>query len=480
MNNLATALLDTAAAVTEFGVCAEDFDRLSDEQIVELNRAIAECERRLGSYRTHAAGQLARRSRRDLGHAGLAARNGFSSPEKLLQEVTKSSGREAAQLVTIGRLLDEADAATKLIDDGVTTIGGEPVTIPWQAPIAAAVAAGTLSVGCGDALRRGLGIPTELVTPDVLRGLAELLIAEKADLSADRLFKAARLERDLIDAEGIAARQKELYERGGIRLFPKPDGMWQLTGQLDPESAAILSTALDPFTSPRRGGPRFTRPEDVARAKAIVDDPRSTERLALDGLLELVRLGTALDPQIMHPKMRTLVKIITTVDSAEGTGFGVLEANGERVSTDAVERALCEGDSIEVTMARDGNPLDLGRTARLYNQRQREALATRDGGCLWPGCDRPPAFTEAHHTRQWKRDRGRTDVADGCLLCRFHHLQLHSNGWEIQRRDGAGGAADAGGGFWLIPPRTVDADQTPIPLESKNPLVQHLRRGRAG
>ena len=486
MDNLADALLDTATAVTGFGVCAEDFDRLSDEQVVELNRAIAECERRLGSYKTHAAGQLARRSRRDLGHAGLAARNGFSSPEKMLQDVTKSSGREAAQLVTIGRLLDEADAATKLIDDGVTTIGGEPVTIPWQAPIAAAVARGTLSVECGDALRRGLGTPTELVTPDVLRRLAEQLIAEKPDLSADRLFKAARLERDLVDAEGIAARQKELYERGGIRLFPKPDGMWQLTGQLDPESAAILSTALDPFTSPRRGGPRFIDPDDVARAQAIVDDPRTTERLALDGLLELVRLGTALDPQIMHPKMRTLVKIVTTVDTAEGltgdsgcgteAGFGILEANGEPVPAGAVDRALCEGDSIEVVMTPGGTPLDLGRTARLYNQRQGAALATRDGGCLGPGCERPPAFTAAHHTRQWKRDRGRTDVADGCLLCRFHHLQLHSNGWEIQRRDGVGGES----GFWLIPPLTIDRDQTPIPLESKSSLMQHLRRGRAG
>lgn len=492
MSNLATALLETATAVAGFGASSEDFDRLSDEQVVDLNRAIAECERRLGSYKTHAAAQLARRSRRDLGHDGLAARNGFSSPEKMLQDVTKATGREAAQLVAIGRLLDETDAATKLIDDGVMSLGGEPVVVPWQAPIAEAVALGALSVECGDALRRGLGNPTELVGPEILRALAERLVAEKADLSADRLFKAARLERDLIDVEGIRARQQELYERGGIRLFPKPDGMWQLTGQLDPESAAILSTALDPFTSPRRGGPRFTDPDDAARAQAIVDDPRSTERLALDGLLELVRLGASLDPQKMHPKLRTLVKIVTTVDTAEGevvglvgdsgcgagsgAGFGILEANGEPVPASVIDRALCEGDSIEIIMTPNGTPLDLGRTTRLYSQRQREALAARDGGCLWPGCDRPPAFTEAHHTRQWKRDRGRTDVADGCLLCRFHHLQLHNKGWEIERRIDAAGKS----GFWLIPPRGIDGDRTPIQLESKSALMQHLRRRRTG
>lgn len=496
MDNLAAPLLDTAAAVAAFGVRSEDFDRLDDDQIVELTRAIAACERRLGSYKTHAAAQLARRSRRDLGHTGLAARNGFSTPEKMLQEVTKATGREAAQLVAIGRLLDETDAAAKLLDDGVTTFGGEPVVVPWQAPIAEAVARGALSMECGDALRRGLGTPTELVSADILRGLAERLVAEKGDLSADRLFKAARLERDLVDVEGIRARQQELYERGGIRLFPKPDGMWQLTGQLDPESAAILSSALDPFTSPRRGGPRFIDPDDVARAQAIVDDPRTTERLALDGLLELVRLGASLDPQKMHPKMRTLVKIVTTVDVAErstgdlgrgtergpgcgtgdGVGFGILEANGEPVPASVIDRALCEGDSIEIIMTPNGTPLDLGRTARLYSQRQREALAARDGGCLWPGCDRPPGFAEAHHTRQWKRDRGRTDVADGVLLCRFHHLQLHNKGWEIERRVDAGGES----GFWLIPPLEVDRDRTAIQLESKSALMLRLARNRAG
>lgn len=480
MNNLATALLDAANAVTGFGACAEDFSRLGDEQVVAFNEAIAECERRLGSYKTHAAGQLARRSRRDLGHSGLAARNGFSSPEKMLQEVTKSSGREAAQLVAMGRLLDETDAATKLIDDGVTDLGGESIVVPWQAPIAAAVAEGVLSVDCGDALRRGLGSPTELVTPDVLRGLAGLLIDEKSSLSADALFKAARVERDLIDLDGIRARQQDLYNRGGIRFFPKPDGMWQLTGQLDPESAAILSTALDPYTSPRRGGPRFTEPEEVARAQAIVDDPRTTERLALDGLLELVKVASGLDSQKVHPKLRTLVKIVTIVDTAEasnggmGAGFGILEANGEPVPVSTVERSLCDGDSIEIIMTPDGTPLNLGRATRLYTQRQREVLAARDGGCLWPGCDRPPAFTEAHHTRQWKRDRGRTDIDDGCLLCRFHHLQLHNNGWEIERRRDAA----AGGRFWLVPPRTVDPDQVPIRLESKSTLMQHLKRGR--
>lgn len=48
----------------------------------------------------------------------------------------------------------------------------------------------------------------------------------------------------------------------------------------------------------------------------------------------------------------------------------------------------------------------------------------RDGGCLWPGCDRPAHVTEAHHIDPWAGG-GATDCDRGILLCRFHHLTLH-------------------------------------------------------
>ena len=82
-------------------------------------------------------------------------------------------------------------------------------------------------------------------------------------------------------------------------------------------------------------------------------------------------------------------------------------------------------------------------------------------------------MTEAHHTRQWQRDHGRTDVGDGVLLCRFHHMQLHNNGWEIQRRRAAAGDRST---YWLVPPSTADPERTPVLLESKSPLMKQLRR----
>lgn len=481
MSIFAQTLVETATAVAAFGADVSDFEALSDDRLLELATVIAAHERAFGLVKAQHAAQVARRSRREFGHSGLAARNGFASPQKFLQHVGNVTAREAGQLISLGSALGEAEAARELLDSGITEVGGAPVELPWDAPITGALASGLLSVAGADALRRGLGDPTEAISGRMLAELAERLIRECSELSPDRLLKAARVERELLDLDGIQAREQELYERGGVKLFPQTDGMWRLTGQIDPESAAILNTALDPFTSPRRGGPRFTRTEDIARAQAIIDDPRTTERLALDGLLELVKRGSAADPAAMQPAMRALVKIVSTVDTAEAdinagdpasdTGFGVIESNGELVSTASVQRALCDGDSVHVTLDSHGKPLDLGRTSRLFDRRQREALAVRDGGCLWPGCDRPPAFTEAHHTKQWKRDRGKTNIADGILLCRFHHLQLHNNHWEIARRK-----TD----YWLTPPRSVDPAQKPTLLKSKSTLIEHLRRRAAG
>ena len=95
---------------------------------------------------------------------------------------------------------------------------------------------------------------------------------------------------------------------------------------------------------------------------------------------------------------------------------------------------------------------------RDYTSTTRTSLAALSkGSCYFPDCDRPPSWTEAHHTEHWARDGGRTDVADGVLLCRHHHLLVHNNHWEVERR---------GTQLWLIPP---DAGKSAMPM--RDPAV---------
>jgi hypothetical protein len=71
---------------------------------------------------------------------------------------------------------------------------------------------------------------------------------------------------------------------------------------------------------------------------------------------------------------------------------------------------------------------------------------------------------------QWVRDGGSTNVADGILLCRHHHLLIHNNGWEITRK---------GSDYWLVPPPDIDPAQSPIPMPSKSSAARDLARESA-
>lgn len=104
------------------------------------------------------------------------------------------------------------------------------------------------------------------------------------------------------------------------------------------------------------------------------------------------------------------------------------------------------------------NPHDQGRTSRLARGELRAFLLARDGGCVFPYCDTPPARCELHHIRAFK-DGGPTSAHNLAALCVLHHaLCQHPPGdphhWTIRMADD--GVPEA------IPPVTIDAAQRPI------------------
>ncbi|MFP5415459.1 MAG: HNH endonuclease signature motif containing protein [Actinomycetes bacterium] len=71
-------------------------------------------------------------------------------------------------------------------------------------------------------------------------------------------------------------------------------------------------------------------------------------------------------------------------------------------------------------------PLDEGRAQRLFTPAQKLALALRDGGCSFPGCELPPGDCDAHHVAPWLSG-GSTDLSNGVLLCPHHHHLVEPN-----------------------------------------------------
>jgi hypothetical protein len=77
-------------------------------------------------------------------------------------------------------------------------------------------------------------------------------------------------------------------------------------------------------------------------------------------------------------------------------------------------------------------PLEVGRATRVIQPAQRAALAVRDRGCVFPGCDRSLAWCDAHHLWHWV-DGGPTDLANLAMVCRTHHRAVHEGGWRLIR-----------------------------------------------
>lgn len=447
----------TAAAVDALEAVPRTVAALSALDDASLMQQVAVAARLQKLAATHAAllaGEVDRRSTRSLGHSGLAQRAGYRTPQELLRAATGSTRAEASHAVRVGAIAHDAAAAVP--------------QQPWLRPVSSALVEGTLSPAAADAIRAGLGSPSSSVSALALADAATRLSGLEVD--AEQLYRRAREERDAIDEAGIAEREAAMRDQRSFRLTKLADGMTRGIWLLDPESAATLADVVDRATSPRRGGPRFVNPDDATLSDSLLSDTRSTEQLASDMLLELVRHGTAHDSSRLLSTGAPVVRVLVTESAvAARRGHGFIEGQHPPVSIETVERLSCGGAEQHITVDAAGQPLELGREQRLFSRHQRTALAIRDGGCRWPGCDRPPSWAEAHHTRHWARDRGGTDVANGILLCRHHHLLLHNNGWEIQQ---------SGAEFWLVPPLDVDPAQRPRPMPSKSPLAREAERAR--
>lgn len=436
-------------------------DAVPDDELLADKVLLAEIRRRVDAADAVISAELAHRSRPELGYSGLAQRMGARTPEKLIQELTGVSARDARTQVRVGALIMTRDPETSEADAGPPA-----VPEPWLTGVASAVAVGSLSLNAADAIRTGLGAPTDDVPMAALSDAANLLLAESADLTVEKLAARARELRGALDVAHVADLEAALRDKRYLRLRRLPTGMTALDGLLDPESAAELTAIVDAATSPRRGGPRFVDPELAQQAEALISDARTTEQIALDTFVQLLRLGTGADSTAFLGARRPAAQLLVTLADLEtGTGAAYFEGHSEPVSIATARRAICDAGVTPILFGESGEVLNLGRELRLFTRRQRQALAARDGGCIWPGCDRPPSWCEAHHINEWFRDHGRTDVADGVLLCRHHHMLLHNNSWRITR---------SGTEYSLIPPTSIDPEQKPRPIRQGNPALRHL------
>jgi hypothetical protein len=386
------------------------------------------------------AGVVAEKSRREFGHSGFAQERGFRTPQSFVQSITGGSREQVRRVMRVGETLLGAagiGGEESAVTDDSDRPGSSAVE-PWYAGVARRAREGRLTPTQLDAIRRGLDEPVD-GADDAWAAAAEQLADEAPTFTADDLLRRARAARDLLDPEGAARRAGDRYDARSIRTYRTADGTVAASIRFDDESGAFWEAVRNAALRPRRGGPRFVDSEEKAAAEDLQRDPRTNEQLEFDLFMDLLRGGALADAASVFGARQAGVRILLTaeaLDERDEEGrmvrIGRVEDGGDHLPPAQVERILCQAGHQEVVVDVTGRPLDVGREQRLYTPRQRIALAVRDGGCIMPGCDRPPSFCEAHHIDEWFRHRGRTDIDRGVLLCVFHHVHVHTTGARIE------------------------------------------------
>ena len=239
--------------------------------------------------------------------------------------------------------------------------------------------------------------------------------AAAENLHADDLRDLVKYATDSIDGDGGARADAQQYQHNRFHVSPLADRV-AADGSLDRESGEIVMTALDAMGAELHPD-RDRRDRSVRHAEALTEICRRSlgadHRAPSDRRRGRPHVSAIVDVRLFERERGSLVADIRA--EAEHVG---------RLSRTTLERLTCDCEISRVVTDGPSEIIDVGRTTRNIPPKLWKALVVRDRHCRAPGCDRPPAWCEAHHVRHWSRG-GPTDLDNLELLCWAHHRQQH-------------------------------------------------------
>jgi len=218
-----------------------------------------------------------------------------------------------------------------------------------------------------------------------------------------------------VDAKGEAEREEALRLKRHLTFTPNSDGMVDVKGVLTVEDAEHVKTALD----------------HIAGAAYADETGRSHHTRLADALTALCRAYSAGEVTGGRERPKLLITAPFETITERAAARGVIIGSGATISGEAARRLACDAELHRVITKGKSVVLDFGTSTRFASDSQFLAMALRDGGCRWPGCDRPPGWCDAHHIDEAIRDDGPTNLTNQALLCSCHHPYVHSPEWGL-------------------------------------------------
>jgi Domain of unknown function (DUF222)/HNH endonuclease len=309
-----------------------------------------------------------------------------------------------------------------------------------------------------------------------------VLVAAARRLDPPRLRRVMAHLQQVADPDGADRQAERRHGRRGLWLAPTFEGMVAVNGLLEAEAGQTLLAALEPLARPTSAADERSGAQRQADALAEVARrqleggrlpqsggvrPQLLVTVDLDTLLGRASVGGEvggigpLDPEACRRLAcdSAVTRVLVTRQRSdqhgpdhhigqhgphhrprgtEGSGAADAAESGWPAGPSDLPQDLATRLGAAAALlppvlgGAPTQPLEVGRASRVVQAAQRAALVVRDGGCGFPGCDRPQAWCEAHHLQHWLHG-GPTDLSNLALLCRAHHRAVHEGGWRLAR-----------------------------------------------
>ena len=369
----------------------------------------------------------------------IAGMSGADAVDALPQVL---AGTRQGELVTC-LLIERAERSGEFARDGAATInayvrGAANETAPWASK----------RIGLGRALvdrlpetqaawgRGDLGLEHAFAISQATKGIDDLGLLAELDLilagSTPELSPAdlRMLGQQICDQhlpDEAAKKDADAYARQALSIVQLPDGTWVLRGVLDAEAGTIVNHVVNEFT------PKPSTAEILADPAGSM----SPAQRRAQALVDICRQALEHDQGCNTTGGRggrgggrgTLIVGLPLKDLQSGQGVGRV-AGGRTLSAAVLRRWACDSGLIPAVLGTDSEILDFGRKTRTFSVGMRNFVVARDGGCVFPECDRPPSWCQIHHRIHWC-DHGETSKENSHLLCEAHHHLLHEGGWTL-------------------------------------------------
>jgi hypothetical protein len=246
------------------------------------------------------------------------------------------------------------------------------------------------------------------------------------EMPASRFRHKARIWRERHHEESIEKRHAKCVLDRRVDYTPDKDGMAWLSAYLPADQAAAIWNRT---TAVARGLQGPDEPRTLTQRRA---DVYATALLGSGNGRSIRDGGEAGNPgQAPIPRAEVLVTVPvfsllgTTDEPAMLDGYGPIPASMARNlvanGADSFYRVL--------TDARDGAPLEIGRTSYRLTKAMRNWLRMRDGKCPFPGCGNHSLDNEADHLLAWHQG-GTTGISNLGQPCPRHHRLRHISTWR--------------------------------------------------